>query len=217
MGKKPPDAMVSLKTTDRREAERKMVAVRAKQHEDWEEIRRSSWMPPNIPSRDELIEAATVEVHQRFIEIHLEKLRGELKAETNLSEVAEKRRRKRVQADLLPTPSDKDEMQRLAVKVSKKMNWNIQAGGGLSGERWDEFLELVTKAVQIARARISDYIEGKDTNMNPRAVVQRLGGRHTAEDTSLPSESIMSLFEQYQREKLRKASVPTPLKLSEKL
>jgi len=50
-GKKPSDAMKSLRTTDKREAERRVVAVRARQHEAWDEFGLRRQRCPTSPRR----------------------------------------------------------------------------------------------------------------------------------------------------------------------
>ena len=125
-GKNPPDAMQSLRTPDQREAERRVVAVRARQHEVWEEIRSSSSLVPNIPPPTEMIDAVTSHVHQGFIRVQRNILRDEIAASGgNMAEIAAQRRNKRAQVEFLPSPDDEHDMERLAAAVARKEGWSI--------------------------------------------------------------------------------------------
>ena len=203
-GKKPSDAMKSLRTTDRREADRLVVSVRARQHEEWNEIRSSSSPVNNVPTQSAMIEAVTAHVHQGFLRVQREKLRKEFLSEGgDLVEMAAQKRRKRAQVALLPSPDDMREMEQLAAAVSRNQSWSIAPGAGVQGERWHELVGLVTKAVQLARSDLADLMDGKDANTEHGAVVERLGGRRSSEALASPGESIMSLFNLYERERLR--------------
>ncbi|MEB3415137.1 site-specific integrase [Alteriqipengyuania sp. WL0013] len=203
-GKRPSDAMKSLRTTDKREAERRVVAVRARQHEVWDEIRSSSARVPNIPTPNAMIEAVTAHVHKGFLRVQREKLRAELAEEgVDLSLLAAKKRRKRAEVALMPSPNDIGEMEHLAAAVARKEGWSVAPGNGVQGERWNELVALVTKTVQLARSDLADLMDGKDANTDHRAVVERLGGCRPSTTVAPPDEDIMSLFDQYERERLR--------------
>lgn len=203
-GRKPSDAMKSLRTTDKREAERLVVAVRARQHELWNEIRSSSARVLNIPPLTVMIEAVTAHVHQGFLRVQREKIRANLAAEGgDLTELAAQRRRKKAQVALMPSPDDIREMEHLAAAVARKEKWSITPGDGVQGERWNELVALVTKTVQFARSDLADLMNGKDANTEHRAVVERLGGSRSAAALAPPNEDIISLFDQYEREMLR--------------
>lgn len=203
-GKKPSDAMKSLRTADRREAERRVVAVRAQQHELWDEIRSSSAPVPNIPSPNSMIEAVTAHVHQGFLRVQREKLRAELSADGgDLAELAAQRRRKKAQVAFMPAPDDIREMEHLAAAVARKESWSIAPRDGVQGDRWKDLVALVTKTVQLARSDLADLMDGKDANTEHAAVVERLGGRRSTTAIAPNDEDIMSLFDQYERERLR--------------
>lgn len=203
-GRKPPDAMQSLRTADWREANRRVIAVRARQHEKWDEVRSSSSSVPNIPSSSAMIEAVTSHVHQGFLRVQREKLREELAAAgSNLTDLAIQRRNKRAQVALLPSPDDMREMEQLAAAVSRNQSWSVAPGNGVQGERWNELVALVTKAVQLARSDLADLMDGKDANTEQDAVFERLGGKRASEVSAAPGESIKSLFDLYERDQLR--------------
>ena len=203
-GKKPSDAVKSLRTTDKREAERRVVAVRARQHEVWDEIRSSSASVPNIPTPNAMIEAVTAHVHQGFLRVQRENLRAQLAAEgADLSVLAAQKRRKRAEVALMPSPDDIREMEHLAAAVARKEGWSIAPGDGVQGERWNELVALVTTTVQLARSDLADLMDGKDANTEHSAVVERLGGGRPSTAMAPPNEDIMSLFDQYERERLR--------------
>lgn len=114
-GKKPLDTMKLLRTTGKREAERLVVAVRARQHELWDEIRSSSATASNIPLPTLVIEAVTAHVHQGFLRVHCEKIRADLTAEGgDLRELAPLKLRKKAQVAFMPSPDDIREMEHLA-------------------------------------------------------------------------------------------------------
>lgn len=203
-GKKPSDAVKSLRTSDKREAERRLVAVRARQHELWDEIRSSSATVPNIPSSIAMIEAVTAHVHQGFLRVQREKLRADLAVEGgDLAELSAQRRKKRAQVAFMPAPDDIREMERLAAAVSRQECWSIAPGDGVQGERWNELVSLVTKTVQLARSDLADELDGRDVDIEHAAVVERLGGKRSSSMMAPPNEDIISLFNQYEREKLR--------------
>lgn len=203
-GKNPPDAMRSLRTPDRREADRRLVAMRARQHDEWDEIRSSSAGVPNIPTIGEMIEAVTSHVHQGFLRVQREKLRDQVLTEGgDLTLIAAQKRRKRAQVALLPSPDDMREMERLAAAVSRKQCWSIAPSNADHGERWNELVGLVTKGVQLARLDLADMMDGKDASIEHHAVVERLGGSHASEARAATEEDIMSLFALYERERLR--------------
>lgn len=203
-GKNPPDAMQSLRTPDRREAERRLVTVRARQHEEWDAILSSSASVPNIPTASEMIEAVTSHVHQGFLRVQREKLRDQVLVDGgDLAVIAAEKRRKRAQVALLPSPDDMREMERLAAAVSRAQCWSIAPGNGGIGERWNELVGLVTKAVQLARSDLADLMDGKDASIEHGAVVERLGGNRASEARAATDEDIMSLFALYERERLR--------------
>lgn len=213
-GKKPSDAMKSLRTTDRREADRRAVLIRARQHEQWDEIRSSSTMVPNIPSPITMIEAVTAHVHQGFLRVQRDKLRDELLSDHgDLTEIVAKKRRKRAQVALLPSPDDVREMERLAAAVASNQCWSIAPndGDGVRGERWSELVVLVTKAVQLARSDLADLMEGKDANTEHGAVIERLGGNRAPVGKAANGEDIMSLFTLYERERKREGKRPDTL------
>lgn len=203
-GKSPPDAMQSLRTQDQREAERRVVVVRARQHEVWNEIRSSSSQVPNIPLSSEMIDAVTSHVHQGFLRVQRNLLRDEIAAAGgNMAEIAAQRRSKRAQVEFLPSADDERDMERLAAAVARDQGWSIAPGEGVQDERWRELVALVTKAVQIARSDLADLIEGKDANTEHGAVAERLGGRRASEVTAPSGEGILALFDVYERERLR--------------
>ena len=203
-GKNPPDAMRSLGTPDRREADRRLVAVRARQHDDWDEIRSSSAAVPNIPTAGEMFEAVTSHVYQGFLRVQGEKLRREVPIKgADLAVIAGEKRRKRAQVAFLPSPDDMREMEHLAAAVSRKQCWSIAPGDGAQSERWAELVALVMKAVQLARSDLADLLDGKDATTEYAAVVERLGGSRASEPRAATDEDIMSLFTVYERERLR--------------
>lgn len=203
-GKNPPDAMRSLRTPDRREADRRLVAERARQHDEWDEIRSASASVPNIPTMREMIEAVTSHVHQGFLRVQREKLRDQVLVEGgDLTMIAAEKRRKRAQVALPPSPDDMLEMERLAAAVSRKQCWSIAPGKGGDGERWNDLVGLVTKAVQLARLDLADLMDGKDPSIEHEAVVERLGGSRDSGARGATDEDIMSLFALYERDRLR--------------
>lgn len=203
-GKTPPDAMSSLRTQNQREAERRVVAVRARQHEAWDEIRSSSSAVPNVPNAHEMIEAVTAHVHQGFLRVQSAKLREEFTmVGGNMAEIAVQRRNKRAQAALFPSADDAREMESLSAAVARNQGWSIVPGSGLQGERWNELVGLVTRAVQLARSDLADLMDGKDATVEHAAVVERLGGIRGSEARAAIDEDIMSLFALYERERLR--------------
>ena len=217
-GSKPSDAMASLRTTDRREADRRVVAVRARQHEKWDEIRSSSVSMPDIPSPIEIIEAVTAHVHQGFLRVQREKLRDELISDGGrFAVLAAEKRQKRAQVELLPSPKDLHEMEKLAGAVARAQSWSLAPGTGVQGERWEDLVRLVTKAVQLARSDPADLMDGKDAAIEHAAVVERLGGRRRTSETSPPGETIMALFDQYEREKLKEGKRPDTIENERKV
>lgn len=211
-GKKPSDAMKSLRTTDRREADRRVVVIRARQHEEWDEIRSSSASVPSIPSPSEMIRAATAHVHQGFLRVQREKLSDDLLSEGgDFAKIAADKRRKRAQVALMPSPDDIREMELLASAVSRQQRWSIAPGEGVQGERWNDLVALVTKAVQLARSDLADLMDGKDADTDYGNVIERLGGKLTTEAIAAPDEDVMSLFVIYERERLREGKRPDTL------
>lgn len=190
-GKKPSDAVKSLRTSDKREAERRLVAVRARQHELWDEIRSSSATVPNIPSSIAMIEAVTAHVHQGFLRVQREKLRADLAVEGgDLAELSAQRRKKRAQVAFMPAPDDIREMERLAAAVSRQECWSIAPGDGVQGECWNELVSLVTKTVQLARSDLADELDGRDVDIEHAAVVERLGGKRSSSMMAPPNEDM---------------------------
>lgn len=108
-----------------------------------------------------------------------------------------------MQTRLRPSQDDVHEMEKLTAAVCREQGWSIAPGAGLVGERWNELLNLVSKAVQLARSDLADLMEGKDANIEQNEVAERLGGRLKASEKAAPGETIMSLFAQYKREKLK--------------
>lgn len=217
-GKNPPDAMKTLGTADRREADRRVVAVRAQQHEVWEEIRSSSSLVPNIPLSNEMIDAVTSHVHQGFLRVQRNILRDKIAASSgNMAEIAAQRRNKRAQVEFLPSADDEHDMERLAAAVASKHGWSIAPGVGVQDERWHDLVALVTRAVQIARSDLADLIEGKDVNTEHETVVERLGGKRASEGQAATGESIMALFDTYERERLREGKRADTLEAERKI
>lgn len=216
-GRVPPDAMLSLRTTDRREAERLVIKVRARQHEVWDELRSTSATVPNIPSQSEMVEAVTSHVHQGFLRVQRAKLHQEVAAAGgDMVRVASQRRAKRAQAELLPSADDVAAMERLAAAVSREQGWGLSPGDGMQGERWQSLILLVTRAVQVARSDLADLIEGKDAPVEHAAVVERLGGRRVR-DAAPPGESIAELLKIYERERLREGIRPDTVATERKI
>ena len=201
-GRKPSDAMKSLRTTDKREAERRVVAVRARQHELWDEIRASSAGVPNMLTVGEMIELLTSHVYQGFIRMQSLRVREHVTTTgADFSRIASEKLRKRAQVALLPLPDDMREMERLAAAVSRKQCWSIVPGDGAQCERWVELVALVTKAVQIARSDLADLLDEKDAITEHAAVVERLGGNRASQPRAATDEDIMSLCAVYERER----------------
>lgn len=216
-GKVPPDAMQSLRTTDRRAAERLAIAVRARQHEVWDELRSTSAIVPNIPSQSDMVEAVTSHVHQGFLRVQRAKLHQEVAAAGgDMARVASQRRAKRAQAELLPSAHDVAAMEQLAAAVSREKGWGLSPVVGMEGERWQSLVLLVTRAVQIARSDLADLIEGKDALVEHAAVVERLGGRRIR-DTAPPGEGIAELLKIYERERLREGIRPDTVATERKI
>lgn len=216
-GKVPPDAMKSLRTTDRRAAERLAITVRARQHEVWDELRSTSAVVPNIPSHSEMVEAVTSHVHQGFLRVQREKLHQEVAAAGgDMARVASQRRSKRAQAELLPSADDLAAMEQLAAAVAREKGWGLSLGDGMQGERWSSLILLVTRAVQIARSDLADLIEGKDARVEHAIVVERLGGRRVG-DLAPPGEGIAALLKIYERERLREGIRPDTVATERKI
>jgi len=151
-----------------------------------------------------MIEAVTAHVHQGFLRVQREKLRAELAAEgADLALLAAQKRRKRAEVALMPSPDDIREMEHLSAAVARKEGWSLAPGNDVQGERWHDLVALVTKTVQLARSDLADLMDGKDANTEHNAVVERLGGSRPSAAKAPPNEDIMSLFDQYERERLR--------------
>ena len=211
-GKNPPDAMVSLRTPDQRLAERRLVAVRARQHEAWDELRSTSALVHNLPMPGEMIAAVTAHVHQGFLRVQREKLREELAAKGwNTAEIVAQRRNKRAQVEFMPSSHDVREMEHLAAAVAREKGWSIAPDDSVQVQHWNELVDLVTRAVQLARSDLADLVDGKDTDSDYGAVVKRLGGSPSPEATVAAGEDLMSLFDLYERERLREGKRPDTL------
>lgn len=216
-GKAPADVWKSLRTSDRREADRRVVSVRAQQHAEWDAIRASRASLTWLPSTHDIIDAVTARVHEGFLRVQRRNLRDELASGEDLEQIAAKRRKKLVQVELLPLPSDIEEMERLAAAVARAENWDLAAGSGARGERWNDLVATVTKAVQLARADLAEITEGKLPDTSRAAVVGRLGGTKEFRATAKSGEDISSLFDRYVSEKQREGKRTDTLETERKI
>jgi integrase len=201
-GSTPKEVWVSLGTPDLRIAKTKLPFVMAEQHRKWAELRKVAAPAGTIPSIAEMTETVVDFVHARFIEGHKANLRATLQAGADPSEEAGRRRSKIIQAELYPTPDDLADMEQVANALCREKQWDLGPGEGVRGERWNHLLAMVTKAVQHARGKIVDTLEGRPEQTNREAVIQHIGGGKRRPKAK-PGETLLELFELYAKDCLR--------------
>lgn len=200
-GTAPGEVWISLRSPDRRVARMRLPEVRAGQHRLWDELRKGEITVGGIPSLSELAEAAIDFVHERFVEIHQQQLRLKMEQGLDLSSEARRRREKIVQMSLLPSASDVVDMERLAAAVCRSKQWGLKPGKGIAGDRWDELVLLITKAVQLGRAEIVETLEGRTRTTSREHVLRRLGAKPAQRVKA--GESILDLFDRYAKDATR--------------
>ena len=213
-GRRPKEVWVSLGVPDLRRAKELLPNVRAEQHRKWADLRKSA-LPGVVPSSADLTDAVVDFVHDGFVEGHRRSLREKLGSGLDATAEAKRRREKIIQAELLPSPDDTADMERVANALCRKLGWDLGPGDGARGERWAELLALVVKAIQHARSKIVDTLEGRPVSNDREAVIDRLGGlRH---QRAKAGETIADLFKLYEGDCLRKGKSSDTLSTERKV
>lgn len=201
-GSSPKEVWVSLGTPDLRIAKTKLPFVRADQHRRWAELRKVATPVGTVPSIAEMTDAVVDYVHARFIEGHKANLRAQLQAGADPSQEASRRRAKIIQAELYPTPDDVADMERVANALCRTAGWDLGPGEGVRGERWNDLVAMVTKAVQHARGKVVETLEGRPHETSRDAIIQHIGGGKRRLKAK-PGETLLELFELYAKDCLR--------------
>ncbi|HVL79751.1 MAG TPA: site-specific integrase [Sphingomicrobium sp.] len=198
----PKEVWVTLDTADIRLAKVKLVQVQADQHLKWDAMRQAAKPIGGMPSSADLTEAVVEFVHNRFIEVHRRNLRDKLEAGlVDPSSEAKRRRDKIVQAELFPTSNDHAEMELVAGALCREVGWDLGPSVGLRGKRWNELVGLITKAIQYARSKIVETLEGRPVADDREAVMAHLGGKRRPKAKA--GETILELFALYETDSLR--------------
>lgn len=200
-GSAPSEVWVSLRTPDRREANARLARVRGEQHRKWDEVRSSAQVALRIPTKRELAEAVAEFVHEKFVAVHRQQLRDRLNAGLDPAAEARRRRQKIAQAELMPSPSDVSDMERLAAALCTRKGWSLRLMKGADGDEGQGLVALVTKAVQHARGDIVETLEGRPPERTRNDVLDKLGAgvAHKART----GEAIMELFDRYEEDSKR--------------
>lgn len=196
------DKWITLDTPDRHTAKAKLPLVRAEQHRKWEEMRKAAAPAGTVPSSADMPQVVVDFVHNQFISGHRANLAEALEAGADPSAEAKRRRDKFIQAELYPSPDDVASMELIARTLCKQMGWDLASGAGVRGERWIELVAMVTRAVQYARSKVVDVLEGRPDTTDRDTVIQQIGGRkgHVA---AKPGETLLELFDLYKADCLR--------------
>lgn len=200
-GRAPSEVWITLGTPDLRLAKAKLPQVRAEKHREWDEIRKTAWPTAPMPFPHDLTEAVVEFVHNRFIEGHRQNLRAQLEAGLDPSSEAKRRKNKIIQAELFPTLNDHADMERVAEALCREVGWDLGPGAGTRGERWQELVGLVTRAVQHARSKVVETLEGRPVGNDSEAVTEHLGGKRRPK--AKPGETLLELFDLYEADCLR--------------
>ena len=197
----PKDVWESLGTPDLRLARATLVQVQAAQHRKWDALRQAAVLVGCVPTSADLVEPVIEFVHKQFEEVHRRNLGDEMRIGLDPGSEAKRRRDKIVQVDLLPTAEDRAAMELVARVLCREVGWDIGPGDGVRGERWNELVSLVTKAVQHARSRIADTLEGRTVSDDREGVAAHLGGKRRPKAKA--GESLLELFDHYEADRLR--------------
>jgi integrase len=197
----PDEVWVTLGTPDFRLAKAKLVQVQADQHRKWDAMREAAKPIGVVPGFADLIEPVAKFVHDQFEEVHRRNLSDAMRDGLDLAGEAKRRREKIVQVDLLPTAEDRAQMELIARVLCRDEGWDLGPSEGVRGERWNELVGLVTKAVQLARGRVADILEGRPVSHDRETVVAHLGGKRRPKAKA--GETILELFDLYEAESLR--------------
>ncbi len=196
------DKWITLGTPDRRAAKAKLSLVRAEQHREWEEMRQAAAPAGTVPTLAEMTHDVVEFVHKQFISGHRANLAAALQAGADPAVEAKRRRKKYIEAELYPTPDDFAAMELVARTLCRERGWDLTAGAGIRGERWNELVAMVTKAIQHARSKVVDTLEGRPDTSDRDALIRQIGGqkRHA---TAKSGETLLDLFDLYKMDCLR--------------
>jgi integrase len=201
-GRRPTEVWKTLGTSDTRAARAKVALVRADQHREWDDLRKTAAPHRTVPSSAEMADAVVRNVHVKFVDGQRAILRATLESGTDAVSEAARRKAKLVQAELYPSNDDEANMELVARVLCRDLHWGIAPGDGLQGERWNELVQMVTKAIQLGRRTLLDTLEGRPDAHDEEAVAQHIGGSKRR-PTAKPGETLLELFDRYRAERLR--------------
>jgi integrase len=211
----PKEVWATLGTPDIRLAKAKIVQVQADQHREWNALREAAKPVGRIPTSAELVEPVLDHVHKQFEEVHRRNLGDAMRDGLDLAGEAKRRRDKIVQVNLLPTADDRAAMELVASVLCREVGWDLGPGEGVKGERWNELVSLVTRAIQHARSRVADTLEGRAVIEDREAVMAHLGGKHRPKAKA--GETLLELFDLYKADRLREGKSADTLETERKV
>jgi integrase len=148
-----------------------------------------------------MADAVLRHVHMKFVDGQRAILRTTLESGTHAVSEAARRKAKLVQAELYPSNDDEANMELVARVLCRDLGWDIRPGDGSKGERWNELVQMVTKAIQLGRRTLVDTLEGRPENHDVDVVIQQIGGKRRP--AAKPGETLLELFDRYKTERLR--------------